>query len=334
MPVTIREVAKAADVSITTVSRALNGYSDVSEETRRRIMRVAEELNYRPNAVARSLVTNRTRTIGFLVSELSKGRTGHYYLFPILYGMQDRLAELGYDLILVSTTTTRQREITYLDFCTERRVDGVVAMGLRLDDPYLHEIVESPLPSVVIDVPLLSDRCGYVMTDNVYGAKLAVRHLLGRGHKTIGFVNGHSQAAVSMDRRRGYEEAMVSAGFRADQLPVFESDFTLEGGKQASEILLEKHPELTAIFYASDLMAIGGLRFLHEKGRNAPKDLAVVGFDDVELSEVVTPALSTIRQKRYEIGVTAAEMLVDMMDEDGFPQGRMLAPELIVRASS
>ncbi|GGI98909.1 LacI family transcriptional regulator [Alicyclobacillus cellulosilyticus] len=334
MPVTIRDVARAAGVSITTVSRALNGHKDVGEKTRQRILRIAEELNYRPSAVARSLVTQKTRTIGFLVSDLSKGRIWHYFMLQILYGIQDRLAELGYDLILVNTTTTRQREISYLDFCTERRLDGVIVINLRLDDPYLHEVVESPLPSVVIDIPLVSATCGYVTSDNVYGAKLAVRHLIGKGHRTIGFVNGHSQAAVSHDRLRGYREALESHGIPFRPELVYEADYTVEGGRKGCELLRTAHPEMTAVFFASDLMAIGGLHHLREAGVKVPEECAVVGFDDIELAEIVSPQLTTIRQKRYEMGATAAEMLVGMMEGKTMPEGRTLLPELVVRQTS
>ncbi len=331
MPVTIRDVAKAAGVSITTVSRALNGYSDVGEKTRRKVTRIAEELNYRPSAVARSLVMNQTRTVGLLVSELTKERAGHYFMFQVLYGMHDRLAELGYDLILVSTTTARQRLVSYLDFCMERRLDGVIVMGIRLDDPYIQEVVDSPLPSVVIDLPLLSDHCGYVMTDNVHGAKLVIRHLAGRGHRKIGFVNGHSQAAVSRDRKRGYEEGMLQAGLGYDDTQVHEADFTLQGGADGLKHLLQCHPDMTAVFFASDLMAIGGLQYARESGIRSPEELAIVGYDDIELAEFSTPRLTTIRQKRSEMGMRAAEMVVAMMKDHAAPQGVLLAPELVVR---
>jgi len=331
LPVTIRDVAKAAGVSITTVSRALNGYSDVGEKTRRKVSLVAQELNYRPSAVARSLVMNRTKTIGLLVSELTRDRVGHYFMFQVMYGMHDRLAELGYDLILVSTTTSRQRLVSYLDFCMERRLDGVIVMGIRLDDPYIQEVVDSPLPSVVIDLPLLSERCGYVTTDNVHGAKLAIRHLAGRGHRKIGFVNGYSQAAVSRERKRGYEEGLLQAGLGYDDTLVYEADFTLRGGAEGLRHLVHCQPDLTAVFFASDLMAIGGLQHARESGIRVPEEMAIVGYDDIELAEFSTPRLTTIRQKRLEMGTRAAEMVVGMMKDNSVPQGVLLAPELVVR---
>lgn len=334
MPITIRDVAKAAGVSITTVSRALNGYPDVSVETRSKIVHIAETLNYRPSSVARSLVMNRTRTIGLLVSDLSKGRTGHYFMFQVLYGLHDRLAELGYDLILFSTTSKRQQQISYLDFCTERRLDGVCVMGIRLDDPYIHEVVESSLPSVVIDLPLLSDTCGYVMTDNVYGARLAVRHLLSRDHKNIAFINGHSQAAVSRDRKRGYEEALREADLPVDESLQRHADYTADGGAKAFEDVYKQNRSITAAFFASDLMALGALAWCKTQGIAIPDDVAFVGFDDIELAQFSSPPLTTILQRRYEMGVTAANMVVAMTEGTDMAQGRMLAPELIIRQST
>ncbi len=255
-------------------------------------------------------------------------------MFGVLYGIHDRLAELGYDLVLVSTTTARQRLVSYLTFCTERRLDGVIVMGIRMDDPYIQEVLDSGFPSVVIDVPLLSERCGYVMTDNVFGAKLAVRHLFAKGHRVIGFVNGHVQAAVSRERRCGYEEAMAECGLVGDPDWQFVSDFTERGGMEGCKTLLEKNPDMTAIFFASDLMAMGGLRHAQAVGLKVPSDLSVVGFDDIELSQYVTPSLSTIHQKRYEMGTVAADMLVGMLDQGKAPEGRLLSPQLFERQST
>ena len=334
IPTTIRDVAKAAGVSITTVSRALNGYSDVRSETRKRVVRIAEELHYRPSAVARSLVRNRTQTVGLLVSDLAQSPSGHHFMFEVLRGVHDRLAELGYELILVSTSTARQRLVSYLDMCTERRFDGVIVMGIRLDDPYVREVVEAPLPSVCVDVPLLSDHCGYVMTDNFHGAHSAMKHLLSKGHRKIGFVNGYSQAAVSRERLRGYQDTLQAEGMEWDPSLVYEGDFTTKGGELGTKELLQRHPDITGLFFASDLMAIGGLRYAASKPVRVPEDLAIVGFDDIELAEFVTPGLTTIRQRRYEMGQTAVEMLIGMLLRNEQPAGRVLAPELIIRQST
>lgn len=334
MTVTIKDVAKAAGVSVTTVSRALNGYTDVSGVTREKVRRTAERLNFHPSQVARSLVMNRTHTIGLLISDFNKDAGGHHFLFDVMAGVHDRLSKDGYDVTLVSTTTAQQRLISYVDFCMERRFEGVIVMGIRLDDPYVEGVVESPLPSVVVDLPLLSKHCGYVMTDNVNGARYAIRHLTELGHRKIGFVNGHAKAAVSVDRRRGYEDGLRAAGLSVETSLVYESDFTLAGGMDGLKVLMERHPDMTAVFFASDLMAIGGMRHAQSMGIRVPDELAIVGFDNIDLTAFITPTLTTVAQPRYEMGTVAAGMLLGMMTQDTQPQGRFLSPELIKREST
>ncbi len=334
MPVTIRDVAREAGVSITTVSRALNGGEDVGPQTRERILEVAQRLRYRPSHVARSLVRQQTESVGILVSDFNKDSGGHHFMFDVLAGIHDQLSEYGYDVVLMSTNTARQRMVSYVDFCTERRLEGVVVMGLRLDDPYFSELVDSLLPTVAIDLPVLSEHCGYVMSDNINGAKFAVKHLLSKGHRKIAFVNGHQQAAVSLDRLRGYQEAMWAAGITDLSNLVINSDFTYEGGVEATQQLLHQCPDVTAVFYASDLMAIGGMKGLSLAGRRVPDDVAVVGFDNIDLGAIVTPALTTVGQRRYPMGQTAVSMLYSMLRDGDAPTGRLLAPELVVRSST
>lgn len=330
---TIKDVAERAGVSVTTVSRALNGYSDVREDTRKKIKEIAETLNYRPSAVAQSLVMKRTKTIGLLTSEMMSDKTAHHFTFEVLRGLHDALAKNGYDLIFANTTTAKQRLLSYLDFCTQRRFDGVVVMGIRLDDPYVHEVTESKLPSVVIDIPLLSKHCGYVMTDNIHGAELAIQHLANKGHRTIGFVNGHSEAEVSLHRLRGYKAALEKLALPFTPSLVYEGDFSADSGADGLEALRAANPDMTAVFFASDLMAIGGLRWAQHQGIHVPTDVAIVGFDNIELAEFVTPALTTIHQRRYEMGVTAANSLISMLDGET-PEGRILPPDIIIRETT
>ncbi|POB09605.1 LacI family DNA-binding transcriptional regulator [Sulfobacillus sp. hq2] len=334
MPVTIRDVARAAGVSVTTVSHAFNGYEDVGEETKRRVLQVAKDLKYRPSRVARSLVLQQTQSVGLLISDFNANPGSNHFLFDVLAGIHNRLADLGYDVTLLSTTTARQQLISYIDFCTERRLEGVIVMGMRMDDPYMREVADASLVSVGIDLPILSEHCGYVMTDNVAGAKLAVNHLLSKNHQRIGLVNGRLDAVVSIDRLKGYEAALVEAGIGFDPELVVHADFLVEGGEKATAELVQRVPDLTAIFYASDLMALGGIRYLQKIGRMVPEDVAVVGFDNIDVGQWVLPALTTVAQQRYRMGAEAAEMLVSMLQRQREPSACILSPELIVRQSS
>ena len=331
---TIKDVAREAGVSITTVSRVLNQYADVNPKTRAKVLKVIEKLGYTPNTVARSLVMNRTKTLGLVVSELTRSRNAYHFMFDVLCGINDRTQELGYDLVLYSTSPMAQKRTPYMDFVRQRRVDGVVMMGIRLDDPYTHEVVESSVPSVLVDVPLVSQTCSYVTTDNIAGARLAVEHLLELGHTRIGFVNGHAQAAVSQERLRGYEMALNQAGIPFDPELVYTGDFEPEDGASGIKQLQAKFPDLTAVFFASDLMAIGGLRYLQAQGTPAPHALSIVGFDDIELSSLVQPLLTTVRQARYEMGRTAVETLVRMLEGQETGRGIVLSPELVVRETT
>lgn len=334
MSVTIRDVAKAAGVSITTASRALNGFKDVRVETRTRVQEVAELLKYRPNSVARSLVTQKSRTIGLLVSDLTKDRDGHHFMFDVWRGLYDQFSDSDYDVNLVSTSTTRQRLVSYVEFCRQRQFDGVIVMGIRNDDPYVQEVAESSLPSVVMDLPLLSQHCGYVTCDNVNGAKMAVRHLIAQGHERIAMVNGHAHAVVSQERLRGYQEALASAGLESDPSLVFEGDFSMASGEQGIRNVLLTAPDVTAVFFASDLMALGALKHLGFIGKQVPADIAIIGYDDIILSQMVNPSLTTVAQPRYEMGIEAARMLVNMLEEYKEPRGCVLAPSLIVRGTT
>jgi LacI family transcriptional regulator len=334
MSPTIKDVAREAGVSITTVSRVLNEYADVNPKTRAKVLKVIEKLGYKPNTVARSLVMNRTKTLGLVVSELSRSRNAYHFMFDVLCGINDRTQELGYDLVLYSTSPMAQKKTPYMDFVRQRRVDGVVMMGIRLDDPYTQEVVESPVPSILIDVPIVSQTCSYVTTDNIAGARLAVNHLLALGHRRIGFVNGYAHAAVSQERLRGYQTALAQAGIEFDPELVYYGDFEPEDGAVGIRKLREKFPDLTAVCFASDLMAIGGLRYLQEQGTPAPHSLSIVGFDDIDLASLVQPAVTTVRQDRYEMGRSAVETLVRMLEGQEKGRGIVLSPELIVRETT
>lgn len=312
----------------------LNGYPDVNHKTRKKVLKVVEELGYRPNAVARSLVLSKTKTIGLVVSELTKSRSGHHFMFEVLCGVNDRLQEMGYDLVLFSTSPTAQGKTSYMDFVRQRRVDGVIMMGIRMDDPYTQEVAEASIPSVLIDVPLVSKTCSYVTTDNVAGARLAVEHLIALGHREIGFVNGHAQAAVSRDRLNGYRHALEAAGLEYNPDLVYHGNFEQADGFEGLRKLKQQQPDLTAVFFASDLMAIGGIRYMQSIGRRVPEDLSVVGFDDIDLASFIHPSLTTVRQMRYEMGKAAVETVLQMLEEEATGKGVILPPELIIRETT
>jgi len=333
VPVTIKDIAKAAGVSITTVSRALNGYSDVSEETRRKIFRIAETMGYTPNMAARSLIVKRTKTLGLLISGITRTSVKDSIAFEILCGMNDRAGELNYDLVLFNTDTQKQKMKSYKSLCLERGVDGVIIMGIRMDDPYLGEVVHSDIPCVLIDIPLTGRDVSSVNSDSVNGAWMAVDHLIKNGHRHIGMINGHAQAFVSQKRLEGYRRALADHGLPFREEYVEDGGFTESGGAEAAVRLLSRHPGMTALFCASDLMAIGAIQAIRNMGKAVPEDVSVVGYDNISMSEYLSPPLTTVKQDRYRMGYQAAQMLIDMLEgRKVHPQVTMPA-ELIVRGS-
>ncbi|QFG00482.1 LacI family transcriptional regulator [Psychrobacillus glaciei] len=331
---TIKDIARAAGVSITTVSRGLNGYSDVSEKTREKIVRIAKELNYSPNTLARSLVMNKSKTFGLLVSGLNQSSAKDNITFDMLAGINKFVGECGYDIILLSTDSTKQREKTYTQLCRERRVDGVIIQGIRTDDPYLREVVESDIPCVLIDIPLTSPTVGYVTTDNIFGAKKAVKHLIQMGHKKIGFINGHDFAFVSQQRLTGYEEALKEANIAIKTEWIGNGEFSEEVAEKVALKLLEAHQEITAIFCASDLMALGVIQAARKLGIDVPNELSIIGFDDIMLASYVTPSLSSIAQNTFQMGYEAGRLLLSIFENEAESHVVSLGTELMIREST
>lgn len=331
---TIKDIARVAGVSVTTVSRALNGYSDVSVNTRKKIEAVAKELNYSPNTLARSLVMNKSKTIGLLVSNINKGMIKDNFTIEILSGIDEFVAQTDYDLVLFSTNSTKQREKTYSQLCRERRVEGVILQGIKTDDPYLREVVESDIPCVLIDIPIESATVGYVTTDNILGSKKAVEYLIELGHKNIAMVNGHNFAFVSQRRLEGYMEALKDSDLRLNWDWIVNGEFDEFKAEEAATKLLSEHPEVTAIFCASDLMALGTMRAAKNLGRSIPEELSIIGFDDILLASYVSPPLTTIAQNKSEMGYQAAKLLVEMLEEKDGSHVISLDTELIIRDST
>lgn len=331
---TIKDIAKVAGVSVTTVSRALNGYSDVNEKTRRKIKSVAEELQYSPNVLARSLVVKQTKTIGLIVSELSRSDSKDNFTFEILRGINDCAGELGYDLVLFSTNPAMQKEKTYAQLCRERRVDGAIIQGIRTDDPYLEEVLQSSIPCVLVDIPVHSDSVGYVTTDNVLGAKHAVAHLVDYGHQHIAMINGHDQAFVSGERLKGYQSALETAGIDYRKELVVNGEFREAVAETRAKQLLKDYPEITAIFCASDLMALGTIKGARSMGYAIPEDLSIVGYDDNMLASYANPPLTTIAQNEYQMGFEAAHLLVEMLEKKRKSHETILDSELVIREST
>ncbi|WP_179032507.1 LacI family DNA-binding transcriptional regulator [Paenibacillus kribbensis] len=331
---TIKDISQLTGFSITTVSRALNGYSDVSESTRKLIKEAAEALNYSPNVLARGLVMKETKTLGLLVSGMTHKNINNNFVFEVLCGINDSAASSDYDLILFSTNTAKQKMKTYTQLCRERKVDGVILQGVKTDDPYLQEVLDSDIPCVLIDIPIQSENVGYVSTNHKESAQAAVEHLIRLGHQKIAMINGYSEAFVSKARFEGFVSAMEQAGLDWKREWVVKGDFTEEAAQQQALKLLRAYPEITAFFCASDMMALGVIKAANEMGLSVPGQLSIVGFDDIPTAAYFQPPLTTIGQNMYQLGYEAANLLMRMLKSEDSPKSNVLRNELILRSST
>jgi LacI family transcriptional regulator len=332
---TIKDLAKLAGVSVTTISRALNGYSDVSEKTRNKIKNLASEMNYYPNTVARSLVMKKTRTIGVILSEMMRSGVKDAVAFEILCGINDRASELDYDILLFNTNPKKQLAKSYNDLCKERRVEGAIISGLRVHDKYLQEVAgQTDFPCVLIDIPLSGKKVGHVTTDNVQGARMAVCYLVELGHRNIAMINGHDEATVSQERLEGYRQTLEENGIPFRPELVFNGNFSEEGGAEAMHQIIIQHPHVTALFSASDLMVLGAIKAMERVGRKIPETMSIVGYDDIAIASYCSPRLTTIHQDRYEMGYQAAQLLIDMLEGRTIKRKFIMKNELVVREST
>jgi LacI family transcriptional regulator len=331
-------VAKLSGVSVATVSRVFNGYADVSEATRQRVMATAKRLDYAPSAAARTLVKQRSQLIGVvLYTGDEHPDIQHPFFQEVLVGLKHGIGALGYDLLLFATEqpgSNRGGPHAYLRRARHHRVDGVVLMGVDADDPEVEKLVASDTPIVAVDLEIAGPRASYVTSDNVTGARLALRHLRSFGHIRIATISGPSRSKAGGDRTVGYRAEMQALGLEIRPGYEQEGDFYAETGESAMHELLRLETPPTAVFAASDMMAVGALKALRDAGLRCPQDVAVVGFDDNALAGLLSPALTTVRQDAPEMGVAAGRSLIEMIEN---PQVlapvRVLPVELVVRES-
>ncbi|MBA3787549.1 MAG: LacI family DNA-binding transcriptional regulator [Actinobacteria bacterium] len=326
---TIYDVARLAGVSTATVSRALNGTGQIAPATSAAIDAAVKQLGYRPNSVARSLVTKSTQTIALLLPDIANP-----FYAALVSGIQQRALEAGSTMLLCTTEGDAEREEQYLSLLRAKQVDGVLVDGLVLPPERIADFVREGLPIVCLDRDIDSTFVPLVQVDNRLGAKLATQHLLSLGHTRIAHVAGAPGLRISAERVEGYRDALVAAAVEHDPALVTAGSFTEEGGYEAMRPLLAAST-LTAVFAANDLSALGVMHAIAESGRRVPDDISVVGFDDLRLAAHTTPPLTTIRQPAFEIARRATQLLLDLAAGREVPQRlHLLEPELVVRGST
>ena len=331
--VTLKDVAKRAGVHPATASRALSAETRllVSDATARRVMDAAAALGYRPNAVARSLRTRRSHTIGVLIPDLNNP------LFPpMVRGLEDRLAADGYVTLIGNTDGRAEREYQVFEQMRARHVDGYAFATARLHSPLLAEAARDGLNVVLMN--RISDDYSFpsVSVDNDRGARMAVDHLVALGHEQIACVAGPQSLSTGLNRYRGFLAAMQAADRAVDpELVRFAEAFTIEEGHRCCRELLAADPGITAVAAGNDMLAVGCYAAIEEAGLNCPADVSVVGFNDMPFIDRLRPPLTSVRVPQREIGWVAAELLIQQLGRRPFgPREILVEPQLIVREST
>lgn len=331
---TIHDVAKAVGVHPSTVSRVLNPGTThmVRAEIARRVTEAARTLGYHRNALAHSLRTQRSNTIGVLVPDITNP-----VFPPILRGIEDALANAGYTAIIANTDGAEGREAVVLEHLLARRIDGLVLATARRKDPTIDRCIAEDIPLVLINRTIgRNGAVPSVLNDDVAGIGLTVAHLVGLGHRRIAHIAGPQALSTGLERQRGFLAAMKAAGLKADDdLIVTAESYSEREGQRAMTALLEQKKKLTAVVAANDLLALGCYDALAAHGLSCPRDVSVTGFNDMPFVDKLNPPLTTVRIQHYEMGLQAAKVLLERLNA---PKTRRvdlkLEPSLVVRGST
>ncbi len=328
------DVARQAGVSLMTVSRVVNNKDDVSADTRQLVQTTIKQLGYRPSDIARGLVTKRTGAIGLVVPDVSNP-----YFSEVVRGAEHVAYAENYSVLLCNTEENTQRELAVLQSLEEKCVDGIVLCSSRLAEDDLEEAISRHPAAVLVNrrLEFADERggVGVVTLDDIAGGQMATQHLLNRGHRAIGLLAGPPASHSGQGRTEGYHRTMTAAGISPFSRWIKHCAPTVEGGRTGARELLGGNPELTALFCFNDLVAIGALQACGDLGQAIPDDVAIVGFDDIPLAALVTPALTTCRTSRYELGTRAMELLLERIGGcTEMCKEIVLSTELIVRDSA
>nr|WP_240897329.1 LacI family DNA-binding transcriptional regulator [Kineococcus vitellinus] len=330
----MESVAARAGVSRATAGRVLAGYGRVSDSAREAVLRAASELSYVPNQAARSLVTRRSGSMALVVVEPVERFFADSYFPLVLSGAQAVLAEREVQLVLVVLSTARERE-RFERYARSGHVDGAILVSVHGPDPLPQHLVDAGIPVVMSGRPFEdSSSVPYVSADNVGGARTATRHLLERGCRRVVTVTGPMDMRVGQDRLEGFRTELRAHHRRYGAQLAASGDFTVAGGRAATQELLARHPDLDGIFAANDLMAAGALQALAAAGLAVPERVRVVGFDDAPLAAAATPPLTTVRQPVVEMGRELARMLLRLVDGEGVEGPVVAGTTLVERATT
>ena len=329
---TLKDIARKAGVSRSTVSRVINNHPNVSKSARQRVTDIIRETGYHPNVAARSLAMRRTRMLGLVLPRSMSSFFTDPYFPHLTQGIAKACNEEDYTLGLFLVGTPEDEEKIFSRVLRKGLLDGILLQSGELGDQLIDDLCKSEIPLVIAGRPFNTDGVSFIDIDNVQAAHQAVTHLIKLGHKRIGTIAGAPNNTVSIDRLVGYRNAVQDAGLELDESLIVKGDYSEVCGYDSMQKLLPAKPD--AVFAASDAMAIGAIRAVQEAGLAVPKDVAFVGFDDLPLATMPNIQLTTVRQPVFEFGFTATKMLIERIEKgDTEPKQIILETELIIRDS-
>lgn len=332
--VTIKDIAKIAGVTTTTVSMALNNRPRISAATREKILKIAKELDYKPDLLARSLISRRSYTIGLVINNISDP------FFPELaQGIEEKANELGYSVILCNINRSLRTEGERIDMLRSKGVDGIICTTTLVDDLHIKKLVDDHFPFVLINRrhydPELADKIDYVVLDNFSGGYSVLRHLYRLGHDRIAQLMGHIKTSTVIERKEGALQAMKDCGLKYDPRLMIECEYLFSRAYDAAKRLLKMKNPPTAIFAHDDNMALGAREAILQAGLRIPQDMALVGFDNICTTSLTGIELTTIGQKKYEMGELGVKILVDKLEKEvpRMVNHVVLKDEMLIRKS-
>ncbi|OFI01502.1 HTH-type transcriptional repressor CytR [Clostridium acetireducens DSM 10703] len=326
--ITMLDIANKAGVSKATVSMVINKTDNkISEETRKKILNIAKELNYIPNSIARSLSTNKSNTIGIILPDITNP-----FFAEIARAIEDEASENGYNVIFCNTDNVIEKEEKYTKLLISKLIDGVIFISGGDSSKSIKILEDNNIHFILVDRYIESYYKYYgVYCLNEKGVKEGIEYLYSKNNKKIAFVSGPKEIQVSMQRLKGYKETMTKYGIYKNNL-VFEGDFTINGGKKATEEILKINEKVDAIFYSNDMMAYGGMKVLVKKGYKIPKDISIMGFDNINISKFIEPELTTVGQPIYSMGKNSCNLLIKLINNENIDKRQIyFETKLIIR---
>ncbi|MNM92865.1 HTH-type transcriptional repressor PurR [compost metagenome] len=323
-----------AGVSVSTVSKIINNYSDISEETKTKVLEIMKQTGYVPSNSAKTLATKKSNLIGVIFAGKLNIDFTHPFFVEVLNSFKKQMGFLGYDLLFFSNEKSHAIDGDYLARCRHFQVDGCIIITGQQLEPSISELDHSDIPCIGVDIQLTGKSSGYIMSENYKMSFKVVEHFYLQGYRELGYIGSTSESDISNMRKNGYIEAIESFGLTVNEKWFVNGDNFFEtSGYEAMKKIISSGTLPQAIFCASDLLAIGAMRALKEHHLSVPEDIGIIGCDDIEACKYTTPTLTTIRQNKDKIGRLAASLLYDLINNQSETSNVVVEPELIVRES-